>query len=197
MTISALVMRSPSRVTRMRKTPWVLGCCGPMLITRGSVLSWPTSPLRAELAARLAGDLLWEMLEAWLEAAGQGEEVLAQGMPWIPLPEQQPLQVRMTAEADAHEVIHLSLLEVGTVPQGDHRGHFGVLMVRGARFQDQQVIPVQRRQVVHHLEMVQLVDAGDGDEVGAVQLRVGLQKAGHLQEVQCLHRHPLGRLLDR
>src|SRR3990170_3257533 len=118
MTISALVMRSPSRVTRMRKTPWVLGCCGPMLTTRGSVLSWPTSRLRRgpELAAALAGDLLREALEAGLEAAGQGEEVLTQRVSREPLPQQEPLQVGVAAEADTHQVVSLSLLEMGAVP---------------------------------------------------------------------------------
>src|SRR5688572_24007091 len=33
------MMRSPSRVTRRRKTPWVEGCWGPILTTYGGVLS--------------------------------------------------------------------------------------------------------------------------------------------------------------
>src|SRR3990170_7446390 len=35
--MSASVIRSPSSVSRIRNTPCVLGCCGPMLTTNGSV----------------------------------------------------------------------------------------------------------------------------------------------------------------
>src|SRR5690242_11269880 len=35
--MSASTIRSPSRTTRIRNTPCVLGCCGPMLTINGSV----------------------------------------------------------------------------------------------------------------------------------------------------------------
>src|SRR3989304_1237249 len=105
MIISASVMRSPSSVTRMRKTPWVEGCCGPMLTTNGSGLIGP------ELASPLLGVFFWDALEARLEAAGQRHEVLAQRVARKALPEEQSLQVGMADEADAEQVVRLTLLE--------------------------------------------------------------------------------------
>src|SRR3990170_1412421 len=104
MIISASVMRSPSSVTRMRKTPWVEGCCGPMLTTNGSVL------IGTELSPPMLRVLLREALEARLEAARQGHEVLAQGMALKAFPKEQPLQVGMAGETNAQQVVGLALL---------------------------------------------------------------------------------------
>src|SRR6478672_7232053 len=38
---SALTMRSPSTSIRSRRTPWVAGCCGPMLSTMSAVARLP------------------------------------------------------------------------------------------------------------------------------------------------------------
>src|SRR3990172_1930089 len=103
-------MISPSNVTRMRKTPCVEGCCGPTLTIRGSVL------IATELASPLAGIFLREALEARLEAAGQRHEVLAQGMAREAFPEEHSLQVGVAAEANAHEVVDLALLQLGPLP---------------------------------------------------------------------------------
>src|SRR3990170_2454177 len=123
MTISASVISSPSSVTRMRKTPWVDGCCGPMLTMSGSVL------IATELASPLAGVFLREALEARLEAAGQRHEVLAQGMAREAFPEEHSLQVGVAAEANAHEVVDLALLEVGAMPDRHDGRHFRVVVV--------------------------------------------------------------------
>src|SRR3990172_12457724 len=117
-------MRSPSSVTRMRNTPWVDGCCGPMLTMTGSVL------MGTELPSPLAGVFLREAPEAGLEAAGQRHEVLAEGMAGEALPEEQPLQVRVAAEADAQQVVHLPLLKVCAVPNRNHRRHLRRPVVR-------------------------------------------------------------------
>src|ERR1700675_1925106 len=98
MIISASVIRSPSSVTRMRKTPWVEGCCGPMLTISGSVL------IDTGLTSPLAGVFLRETLEAWVFAAGQREEIFAQRVAGEAFPEKETLQVGVAREADAEQV---------------------------------------------------------------------------------------------
>src|SRR3972149_9184484 len=105
MTIVWHVMRSPASFTRMRKTPWVEGCCGPMLTTNGSVL------IGTELASPLLRVFLREALEAGPEAAGQRHEVLAQRVAREAFPEEQALQGGVAGETNAQQVVGLALLE--------------------------------------------------------------------------------------
>src|SRR3990172_4523566 len=106
MTISASVMRSPSSVTRKRKTPCVDGCCGPMLTTSGSVLT------ATELSSPQVRVLIGETPETRPESAGQSHKVLAQRMSREAFPKHDPLEIRVTSEVDAHEVVRLALLQV-------------------------------------------------------------------------------------
>src|SRR3990172_8664063 len=48
--MSASVIRSPSRVSLIRNTPCVLGCCGPTLTTNGSVFIAMGEPLPSSQA---------------------------------------------------------------------------------------------------------------------------------------------------
>src|SRR3989304_3019852 len=115
-------MCSPSRITRSRNTPCVDGCCGPMLTTNGSVL------IGTELASPEAGVFLREALEAGAEAARERAEVLAQRVAGKAVPEEQPLQARVSLEPDAQQVVRLALLQVGAVPNRNDGRHDRVVV---------------------------------------------------------------------
>src|SRR4030065_2464752 len=105
--MSASTTRSPSRVTRRRKTAWVLGCCAPTFTTKGSVFIAGASLL--VLARKLA--------QAGVAAAGHAQPILAQGMTGEAIPQEDPSQGRVALEVDAHQVIHFALLELSALPQ--------------------------------------------------------------------------------
>src|SRR3990172_5599746 len=186
-------MRSPSIFATMRNTPWVDGCCGPMLTSTGSTLIGTlTSPpislsvdgegerclllpgarvLRAELLAGLARHLLRELAEAGLTATGQRHEILSQRVTGERIPEEQPREAGVTFEAHTHEVVYLPLLEPCAGPQRGDRRHHGILVVAGDLHLEQ-VVPGEGGEVIDH------VDAGD--HVDAAELREELALEVHL-----------------
>src|SRR2546422_5605498 len=100
-TMSASMIFSPSKVSRSRKTPCVLGCCGPRLTTNGSVRTVKMLAPAAERLRRLAG----EPLEPGKASAWSDEIVLAQWPAIEPIPQEHAAQVRMPNEHNAHQVI--------------------------------------------------------------------------------------------
>src|SRR4051794_7735882 len=103
-------MVSPSISSRTRNTPWVLGCCGPMLTTNCCAFS-----VMAGLSDRLV--LLWRRRDQAL-AAGQVElpvievpEVLAQRPAWKAIPHEDAPRVGMALEGDAEHIIDFVLLQ--------------------------------------------------------------------------------------
>src|SRR3990172_7434068 len=189
--MSASVIRSPSSVSRIRNTPRVLGCCGPILTTNGSVFigmdgvslpqpegcgiglrslvmpqleSWgartraatsspPLSP-PLQRAARLPR----EPLQPRHLPAREVQPVLPQRMAREAVPQEDASQVRVTLEADPHQVVRLALLEVGPAPDRYHGRHLRVLAVVGAHLDRRRQVAAYREQVVDDLEVVQPVD---------------------------------------
>src|SRR3990172_5040005 len=105
---------SPSITTRRRKTPCVEGCCGPMLRTYGSLAVVTLVASRGGVPARLRRHLLRDEVGTVERAigmarilereapqpggqprrhGGHAEEVLAQRVPGVALPQQQAPQV--------------------------------------------------------------------------------------------------------
>src|SRR6185436_10574233 len=114
---------SPSVRTTTRNTPWVLGCCGPMLRSISSVF----------MSAISVNDVLDPVI-----ALGN-HVVLPQSMPLPVLGAQDPRQVVVTLEDHAHQVEGLALVPVGRVPDVLHRGDPGRLAVE-VRLGDQTVV---------------------------------------------------------
>src|SRR4051812_619720 len=96
---------SPSTVIWTRKTPWVLGCWGPILTTKGSV-------------RRAIYPLLTER-----------KEVLPQRIPFELVPEKDAAQIGMTGESDAEQIVDLALLELRRSPNVDDRGDDWIVTV--------------------------------------------------------------------
>src|SRR4051794_5188902 len=100
MTGRHLTTTSPSRVSSRRRTPWVDGCCGPILTVRSSRLS-VASIMRVHLAShgeihRLAAERLGAPQRMTFPVVGQHDA----------------RKVRVPLEADAEEVIDLALVPV-------------------------------------------------------------------------------------
>src|SRR3990170_1792990 len=213
--MSASVIRSPSSVNRIRNTPCVLGCCGPMLTTNGSVFidmdgvslslvmpqlsSWGARTRAASSSPPLPPPL---QRTAWLPreplqprhlAAREVQPVLAQRMPREAVPEEDATQVRVALEADAHQVVSLALLEVRPAPDQRHRRHLRVLAVVRTHLERRREVVAYREQVVDDLEVVQPVDSAQRAEEAEAQLRVVAQERAGLDQVIGLHLRPLRR----
>src|SRR3954452_3971560 len=115
---------SPSRSTRRRRTPWVAGWCGPMLIvmisrSRSGAPSYSAKVDSGGVSSRSAlipvsasrfGSVIPRL------AVGEGDglpanwEVTPLGPPHVVLRHQDPSQVRMPSEHDPEEVEYFPLL---------------------------------------------------------------------------------------
>src|SRR5262245_25641391 len=107
-------MISPSVWRMKRITPWVLGCCGPMLSSISCVCSVAMAPL-VPLPLEV-------VVPGVVDAAVVRREdvVLAQRVPLPVLREQQAAEIGMAVEADAEEIEGLALEPVRPAPD---RGH--------------------------------------------------------------------------
>src|ERR671924_301660 len=134
MTGSADSMRSPSRVTSTRSTPWVAGCCGPtfrvmswvrssrsalsrrMMPTPVPSAAWKAAP---PLSSSLVTALLPRFLGArpWPGLPGQQGELLAEREALELLRQQQLGQVRVPVEDDPEQLGGLPLVPVGAGPE--------------------------------------------------------------------------------
>src|SRR3954468_17053034 len=115
-----LTTTSPSSSSSTRSTPWVLGCCGPMLmwsvlLMRGasSVIGLASKLVAAAGAVRLTGHREIHRLAA-------DRVVAPQRMAVPPVRHHDPGQVRVTVELDAEQVVDLALVPVGA---GEDPGH--------------------------------------------------------------------------
>src|SRR3954462_9484687 len=116
---------SPSSCMMRRNTPWVLGCCGPIL----SVISLGESDSRISIAtpsdtaeALLAAGRRVLALGAILQVLDQ--DVLVVERPVFPervagevVVQQDAAHVRVTHELDPEQVVDLALLELGASPE--------------------------------------------------------------------------------
>src|SRR5579884_890435 len=137
MTGRQLTTSSPSTVSSRRSTPWVDGCCGPMLMcsssrwASGGGPTWatPTSWVLVPGVPGRTSASVWVSVCA-IDASRDGEidrfGAERFGAPQrIPLPivgQHDAAQVGMPIEADAEQVVDLAFVPVGA---GDARGDAG------------------------------------------------------------------------
>src|SRR5262245_1932578 len=99
---------SPSSVSSSRSTPWVEGCCGPMLTvnsSRGAASSGRASVpgrTRSVMSVDLSGDSEVDRLGA--EGLGAPQRVTPPGVGQHDAP-----QIRVSRELDPEQVEHLAL----------------------------------------------------------------------------------------
>src|ERR1700687_3702896 len=112
---------SPSALTTKRKTPWVLGCCGPILRVISSVAK-PALPSRCTSTSKpvmlMAGHSPQQTLAARADAVVflGFDEVFAQRVADPVFRHQQPAQVRVVLEGHAEQIEDLALGPVGRLP---------------------------------------------------------------------------------
>src|SRR5262245_33661065 len=106
-------IRSPSTLRRTRRTPCVLGCWGPRLISISVVWNIARSSLSA---TRPSGPVVLVVPGVSLEGV-----VLEERMPLPVVRQQDPRQIRMAGERDAEHVEGLALVPVRGLPDGGDR----------------------------------------------------------------------------
>jgi len=102
-------------------------------------------------------------------------------MPLEPFPQEKPFQIGVADEFDTEKVIDLSLLEIGTAPQADHRRHFTVLAA-ASNFDHDAVIVPHGGQDVDHLDVVKIVSASETGEVVEIEIGGFFEKLGHFKK---------------
>src|SRR5690606_16703132 len=102
--------------------------------------------------------LVGETCEAGGNTRADAHEALAQRVTGESVPQEDPAQVRVALELDAHQVVDLALLEQGTLVNRVRAWEGGPVMVEDDRLHDDLVVQVQRLQVVDHLEVMMAVD---------------------------------------
>src|SRR6266446_4888699 len=99
-------------------------------------------------------------------AAGQ-REILAQWKIGIAVPHQDPAQIGMTTEADAHHIVDLAFMPIRRAPNGGDRWQFSFLLAYGS-------LETEILQMTVAIEMIDqrearivavIVNAGDVDQV--------------------------------
>ena len=101
-------------------------------------------------------------------AAGHPQEVLAQRVAGETVPEEEAAQVGMVLEADPHQVVELALLQQRAAIERHQRWQVGLVVVIRHALERQQLVPVQRLQVVDDLEVglpVHRREVGEEDEI--------------------------------
>src|SRR5262245_49911987 len=113
----ASFITSPSARTTKRSTPWVDGCCGPMLSVISSVTTPPPFARRCTSTSKPASPIPFSSgLEQALARRRDAvvllglDEVLAQRMSRPVFGHEDPPQVGMSGEGHAEEIEHLALL---------------------------------------------------------------------------------------
>src|SRR5271156_6827697 len=119
--------RSPSSLSFTRKTPWVEGCCGPILRIISSaprtVVSTSWVP-----CVRASVIYMWGLLPAldaqvFADPGGvlfQDVVILAQGVPFPLIGEQDAFKIRVTFENDAEHVVAFAFEPIGGGPDFDN-----------------------------------------------------------------------------
>src|SRR6266568_48411 len=130
---------SPCSCITTRKTPWVLGCCGPRFrVSRFSSSTTPResrdSKMVSPSSAPCPGTRPWgervstiALRRLVVPAHGKADEIVRQ---------QDAAQVGMAKEADAHHLERLAFHELGTRPDGRDRGDLGHGFARQVGAQD-------------------------------------------------------------
>src|SRR5512141_1152700 len=117
-TTSQSTTRSPSSLSTTRSTPWVLGCCGPMLMTSSSVSKSDWLMDLLDVGGVLVRPQLQPFGRVFHQQLARSLEriVLPLRMPLPLVGHQDPPQVGMPREAHPEHVPHLALEPVGCGP---------------------------------------------------------------------------------
>src|SRR5437016_2600059 len=187
----ASTMVSPSSSSATRSTPWVEGCCGPMLSVMVSVRTVPDL-LRGELLQGRIGQLPARRVVGERHLLVAERRVLAQRPAHPVLGQQDAGQPGMPGELDAVEVVGLAFVPVGGGPHACDARHARVLLAHGDLERDPRRAR-EREQPVDHLEARiarQPVHARDPGQHGEFELGVIAQEGADLDEM-------LGRDVER
>src|SRR5713101_4615368 len=144
MSASASRTTSPSSFRRTRRTPCVLGCCGPMLSSIHSVGGSCSGPngscagpgpngscLILVSATDRVGLQPFKLLIAEDDRLAEGHVILPQRMAFPGLRHQDPARVGVAIERDAEQVPGFALVPVGRGPDGGQAGSMRIWHGRG------------------------------------------------------------------
>ena len=194
-----LMTVSPSSSSSRRSTPWVEGCCGPMLMI---IVSWRISPVRASTAGAsgvlgvVGASAIGPQVVVRVSTGGMNApwkrvftppsaSVFSSGWPLPALGQQQRPGVGMTVEHDAVEVVRLALVPVRRREQRGHARHVRV-GCREADLHPQPVVLLDREQLVGHPEpRIGLGPVGRGEARAEPQREAGViaQPREHAEQV--------------
>src|SRR3990172_1980734 len=145
---------SPSRSRTSRKTPWVAGCCGPMLIVSSLVRSSFAFAMLFRLVFLVLlghGQYLSHPLPFPFAEVALQRVILPEGMPFPVLGQQDPAEIGVAGEGDAEQVVTLPLVPVRSVP--DRHDTVDLWVALGDLGLDPDCVPVADGiELVHHLE---------------------------------------------
>src|SRR5436309_15975824 len=175
---------SPSRTSLRRSTPWVLGCCGPMLMSIISVRNIPG------LSAKLQV----------VPIVPLGGVFLSQRMSLPLVGEQNAPQVRVPFEGNPQKIEGLPLMPVGSAPDLGNAGCR--LQIRDPNLQVDAMAMRDGEEVVTHLEALLPVGVVHPAQIGQVihpEGRLVLQKPADLEQALFVqeYRHLAGVIRDR
>src|SRR5579872_4779750 len=125
---------SPSVLSSSRKTPCVLGCCGPMLTSISSVRT-SNSTIRGSSICNGIVTLAYAACPFFDPLLTPADSVVfqrklvifSQRVPHPIFRAQNSPQVRMAGEIDAHQIKGLALVPIGDGPHAGHAGNLGQL----------------------------------------------------------------------
>src|ERR1039457_4399310 len=156
---------SPSRRRMTRSTPWVAGCCGPILMTSSLASRNVLSGVSRSSGESEVGSVMVWVLDLWLLAAFdskidlyplivllQDAVVFAQGMALPTVGQENALQIGMAVELDAEHVEDFPLQPVGGCPDGNGAGK--ALAIGDLRFHTDAFIARERVQHPEHVELL-------------------------------------------
>src|ERR1017187_6473696 len=172
-------MVSPSSSSSRRSTPCVEGCCGPMfrLMLRGF------APLAATAADSGIGVATVSL--TFVPASNpiaRYAVILAQRMPFPIVRQHDTPQIRMVPEAHAEQIERFPLEPVRAAPHFRH-GIDLRIAARQAALQAQPLIPVERVQMIHHLESrLRGIPVHAGDRTQAYKPLIVFQKPAHAHD---------------
>src|SRR5215212_7123894 len=117
---------SPSSSSSRRRTPWVLGCCGPMLMCSVLLIRGVSIAigLASQLVAAAGAEDVTRDREVHRLAADR--VVSPQRMAVPAVRHHDPREIRVPLELDPEQVVHLALVPVGA---GEQAGDAGGLVV--------------------------------------------------------------------
>src|ERR1035441_1388293 len=172
-----LTMVSPSSSSCRRSTPCVEGCCGPMFRVRLRGFA-----LTASSGSGMTGVTVSLTFVPASNPIARYAVILAQRMPFPIVRQHDTPQIRMVPEAHAEQIERFPLEPVRAAPHFRH-GIDLRIAARQAALQAQPLIPVERVQMIHHLESrLRGIPVHAGDRTQAYKPLIVFQKPAHAHD---------------